>query len=69
MRDAPDEAAVALEFSEDEKRVLALYDQLRNIRLEIALLKARESFKGGMCLGILAFLTKKRIDVETILTQ
>ena len=47
MRDAPEDEAVAvLELSDDEARVLALYDQLRSIRLEIALLKARESFTG-----------------------
>lgn len=48
MNDATDDGPVgALELSGDEKRVLALYDQLRSIRLEIALLKARESFTGG----------------------
>ncbi|CAK7216731.1 hypothetical protein SBRCBS47491_002927 [Sporothrix bragantina] len=48
MRDAPEEEApVVLELSDDEARVLALYDQLRSIRLEIALLKARESFTGA----------------------
>ncbi|CAK7198382.1 hypothetical protein SEUCBS139899_001043 [Sporothrix eucalyptigena] len=48
MRDAPedDDAPTTLELSEDEKRVLALYDQLRSIRLEIALLRAREAFTG-----------------------
>lgn len=48
MSDAPDDGTVGpLELSSEEKRVLALYDQLRSIRLEIALLKARESFTGG----------------------
>ena len=51
MSDAPgDSAAETLELSDDEKRVLALYDQLKSIRLEIALLKARESFTGGKLL-------------------
>ncbi|KAL1910392.1 hypothetical protein Sste5344_003641 [Sporothrix stenoceras] len=49
MSDALDDndvenAVGTLNLSDDEKRVLALYDQLRSIRLEIALLKARESF-------------------------
>lgn len=48
MGDAPDEdAAVTLVLSDDETRVLALYDQLKAIQLEIALLKARQSFAGG----------------------
>ncbi len=52
MGDAPEsaghDATAPLLLSEDETRVLALYDQLRTVQLKIALLKARQSFTGGM---------------------
>lgn len=55
MGDAPadtekhtgDNTAPALVLSDDEARVLALYDQLKTIQLEAALLRAREAHSGS----------------------
>ncbi|OAA53788.1 Centromere protein Cenp-H [Niveomyces insectorum RCEF 264] len=45
MDDAPD-AVAKLVLSEEEKHVLTLYDRLRALQLEVALLKARQSYDG-----------------------
>ncbi|CAK7210515.1 hypothetical protein SCUCBS95973_000809 [Sporothrix curviconia] len=75
LRDTPmrdeDDAPAVLELSDDETRVLALYDQLRSIRLEIALLKARESFTGTLQKQLLearaAYVLRNEV-VDSVLT-
>jgi hypothetical protein len=42
------DASEWLGLSEREKRVLELYDQVRELELEVALLKARESYSTSM---------------------
>ncbi|KIH86282.1 hypothetical protein SPBR_08665 [Sporothrix brasiliensis 5110] len=65
MSDAPDEGVVGpLDLSEDEKRALALYDQLRSIRLEIGLLKARESFTGVVGEGDIAARQRQLLEAR-----
>ncbi|KAL1897868.1 hypothetical protein Sste5346_003720 [Sporothrix stenoceras] len=69
MSDALDDndvenAVGTLNLSDDEKRVLALYDQLRSIRLEIALLKARESFTDSLSPSTADTATQQRQLLE-----
>ena len=46
--DAKLDGPTALVLSDDEARILALYDQLKTIQLEAALLRAREAHSGGV---------------------
>lgn len=58
--DEDDDAPATLALSDDEARVLALYDQLRRIRLEIALLRARDAFAQGQGRGDVAAKPRRR---------
>lgn len=39
--------APSLLFSDDEQRVLALYDELRDLEVKVALIKAQQSYAPG----------------------
>jgi hypothetical protein len=43
-----DEVDARLPLSEDEQRVLDLYDQLQQLRLEIAIINAQTSYQPGV---------------------
>lgn len=47
----PDET---LPLSDDEQRVLELYDQLKQLQMEIAIINAQSHPEIGTCLSILA---------------
>lgn len=47
MTDGPDSEA-RLPLSEDEQKILALYDKLQEVRLEIAIINAQHSQQPGM---------------------
>lgn len=48
MDEAEDSREPQLPLSEDERRVLELYDKLQQLQLEIAILNAQKSHQSGM---------------------
>lgn len=46
MADQPPDLEVILPISPNEQRALDLYDQIQELRLEIAIIKAQQSIQG-----------------------
>ena len=53
MQEEPSEVSSHLPVSADEQCALDLYDKLQELRLEIAIINAQRSIKGGRARGIL----------------
>lgn len=56
------EADAHLPLSEDEQRVLALYDRLKELQLEISLIKAQKRYQEGLACPLFFFESRKKVQ-------